>query len=355
MKPELWTAIDSTPQHAAALARRAEASGWDGLVVYDSQNLSGDCYVALTLAANATERIRLGPGVTNPATRHPAVTAGSIASIQSISGGRAVLGIGRGDSALAFIGRAPARVAAFERYLEAVQLYLRGEGVAFDAIDFDERMAPPAEALELADTPSDSRLMWLDPAEAKVPVEVAATGPKVIAAAARQADSIAFALGADPARVQWGIEQAGQARRNAGLSPDGISFGIYVNLVCHPDVQIARALAGQYLAVFTRFSTMHGTVSGPLPQDEQRDLGGLNRAFNMREHERNTNLLSADLVDRFAIVGPPETCIRRLEELAALGLQKIIVIGPSESPENPEVARAEQLFVQEVLPACAAG
>ena len=79
----------------------------DGFAVVDSQNLSGDSYVALAMAARDTKKIKLGTGVTNPLTRHPAATASAIASIQLISDGRAVLGIGRGDSSLAHIGRAP--------------------------------------------------------------------------------------------------------------------------------------------------------------------------------------------------------------------------------------------------------
>ena len=93
------------------MAQRAEADGFDGWFVVDSQNLAGDCYVALAQAAAATERIQLGTGVTNPFTRHPAVTASAIASVHAASGGRAVLGIGRGDSALAHLGLAPAPVA----------------------------------------------------------------------------------------------------------------------------------------------------------------------------------------------------------------------------------------------------
>ena len=351
MKLELWTSIHSSPLGVTPLAQQAEQAGWDGVVIYDSQNLAGDCYVALTLAATATQRIGLGPGVTNSVTRHPAVTAGAMASIQRISGGRAVLGIGRGDSALAFIGRAPARVAAFERYLVSVQAYLRGGAVAFDDLDFDERLAPRASTLELGDAPQESYLDWLEDTDIKVPVEVAATGPRVIAAAARQADCVAFALGADPERIGWGIEEARRARRDAGLDPHGIRLAAYVNLVCHPEVETARLLAGWGLATFARFSVMHGSVSGPLPEVEREQLAGLNRAFNMREHERNVGLVPAELVDRFAVVGPPEVCIRRLEAIARIGVEKIIVIGPRDESGNLEVERAEAAVTRHVLPA----
>ncbi|HMC42702.1 MAG TPA: LLM class flavin-dependent oxidoreductase, partial [Acidimicrobiales bacterium] len=129
---ELWTTGIPIPGLAARLAQRAEARGWDGMVLPDSQNLAGDPYVGLALAAQTTERLLLGTGVTNPYTRHPAVTAAAIATVQAESGGRAVLGIGRGDSSLAHLGLAPAAVSAFARYVERVQAYLRGAEVAFD-------------------------------------------------------------------------------------------------------------------------------------------------------------------------------------------------------------------------------
>ena len=91
----------------ARVAEKLEADGFDGLAVVDSQNLSGDPYVALALAAKATSRLGLATGVTNPYTRHPAATACSIASVQAVSGGRAVLGIGRGDTALFHLGMKP--------------------------------------------------------------------------------------------------------------------------------------------------------------------------------------------------------------------------------------------------------
>src|SRR5688572_25328285 len=203
---EVWATGISLPGVAVRMAQRAEADGFDGWFVVDSQNLAGDCYVALAQAAAATERIQLGTGVTNPYTRHPAVTASAIASVHASSSGRAVLGIGRGDSALAHLGLAPAPVAMFERYLAQVQAYLRGEEVGFD--ELGSASVAEVGSLGLAGGPVASRLHWLPPDLPKVPVTVAATGPKVIDAAARHADRVTFALGADPERLSWGIERA---------------------------------------------------------------------------------------------------------------------------------------------------
>jgi alkanesulfonate monooxygenase SsuD/methylene tetrahydromethanopterin reductase-like flavin-dependent oxidoreductase (luciferase family) len=62
---ELWTHGYASPRGSMRLARRVEEKGWDGLCVLDSQNLSGDAYVALAMAATVTERIGLDTAVTN--------------------------------------------------------------------------------------------------------------------------------------------------------------------------------------------------------------------------------------------------------------------------------------------------
>ncbi len=214
---ELFTLGASSAHSIAANAERAEAAGWHGLAVVDSQNLAGDAWVALSIAAAHTSQLLLATGVTNPVTRHPAVAAAAAASLQVQSGGRTTLGIGRGDSSLAHLGRAPASVTILEQYLTALQAYLSGESLRFDTLDFHPAAAPAVAELGLADTPEASRLLWLDPDVPKVPVEVAATGPRVIAAAARRADRVMFALGADPDRLAWGIETAKRARSEAGM------------------------------------------------------------------------------------------------------------------------------------------
>ena len=114
MTVEIWTNGGGLPKAFARRAAAMERAGYDGIVVGDTQNISGDCYVALAVASTVTERLKLGTGVTNPFTRHPAVTACAIATLQGESDGRAMLGIGRGDSALAYLGYAPASVPVFD-------------------------------------------------------------------------------------------------------------------------------------------------------------------------------------------------------------------------------------------------
>lgn len=348
-KLEILTAVSANTRQSGDFAKRVEEAGWHGIGIFDSQNLGGDTYVAMALAAAATKRLELSTDVTNPLTRHPAVTAGAIASVQELSGGRAVLGIGRGDSALAYIGHAPVYANFFENYLRSVQTYLRGESVAFEDLTHWRGMAPHVDTLKLADTPDDSRITWLDPNDKKVPVAVAASGPRVIGAAARHADIIMFALGADLGRLEWGLEQAKTARREAGLDPDGVRYGAYLNIVCHPQVEMARELIA-FLDTFVRFSVMHGQTYGPVTQMEQAVLADTHKGFNMRDHSASV-MPPAEFVDQFAIVGPPDTCIRRIQDVVGLGIDRIVVMGPSVDEAEGERKLAADLMVKEVLPA----
>jgi 5,10-methylenetetrahydromethanopterin reductase len=356
---QLWTTQVATARGAQRLAQEAEAAGWDGLLVVDSQNLSGDPYVALALAAVATRKIGLGPGVTNSVTRHAAATATAITSVNRVSNGRAVLGIGRGDSALAHLGRAPARLAQFERYLEQLQAYLRGDSVPFGEIDIPHDAAPPMSALHLHDAPADSRIGWIaegiEKGGAKVPVEVAASGPKVIAMAARHAERVMFTLGADVERLQWGIELAKKTRSAAGLDPNAIAFGAYINLGCHGDIEKARALVRGGLTTFARFSVMHGKANGPVSDKDRAQLQTLISNYDMKQHtradSRQAGTLSDDFVDRFAVVGPPDRCIDRLRELASLGLDKVAISGGTRGASAEDAAVGRVLVTRHVLPA----
>ena len=203
---ELWMGTSNTEGLAVAIAQEAEANGFDGITLGDVECQNPDAFVGLTVAGVATSHLQLGVGVTNPVTRHPAVLACSIASVQHESGGRAVLGIGRGDSAVRKIGLKAATVDELEHYLIRLQRYLSGEKV-----DEDGPMA---------------QLTWIkEMSVPKVPVDVAASGPETIRAGARQAERVTLNVGADPDRVRGGIELAREARGAAGLEPTSVSMG----------------------------------------------------------------------------------------------------------------------------------
>jgi 5,10-methylenetetrahydromethanopterin reductase len=329
---EFWhfsrPAIDGLAEHAMTL----EAQGWDGMSLTDSQNLSPDVYVALSVAAQATTRLQLGPGVTNPVTRHPAVTAGAIASVHALSQGRAMLGLGRGDSSLFNIGRKPAPRAEFEPYLTAVQAYLRGETT-------DQHGYPSA-------------LRWLDTSAGKVTVDVAATGPKVIAIGARHAERVTFALGADAGRVRWALDQL------SGATPEGrepASPGLYINVCVHDDVTQAAEMVRPGVGIFAHFSGMSAAGAAPISAADRAVFAAVESGYDRPGHGHgdaaHARALPVDFIERFAVIGPPAVCIERLRTLIDTGIERFFVIGPRPDHFGDRAAAATERFAREVMPA----
>ena len=333
---EMWathTPETGTIEHQA---RRAEAAGWDGITFTDSQNLVGDPFVAVALASRATERLQFATGVTNTHTRHPAALANVALTVQEESGGRFVLGIGRGDTALFHLGRPPMPVARFAERLGQVQTYLAGGTVDCDG--------------------HASRIQWLDRTrQPKVPLDVAASGPRLIDLAARTAERITFAVGADPERVAWALDLARKAAVDAGRDPADISFGAYVNVGCHPDLDAARALIAGGVAAFAHFSAMPGSSGAGLAERDKAVVAEVGRRYDSTRHLRNTAdhtaPLAPDFVDRFAVVGPPERCVERLAELAGLGVERFVVTGPTFQADRDDARLAHRLLATEVLTA----
>jgi 5,10-methylenetetrahydromethanopterin reductase len=345
---ELWTVMPSSPQLVVQRAKEYEASGIAGMVVWDAQSSDGDCYVSLAAAAMATTTLKLGTGVTNPVTRHPAVTASAIASLQAISNGRAVLGIGRGDASLAHIGRAPASVETLSRYTQLVQKYLRGDSIAFEELAEFATNAPNLSQLDLGHTPPNSKLEWLGDIP-KVPVEVSATGPRMIADAAIHADGVMLSVGADLDRLRWGIDLVRSTRANAGLNPNGIPVGAWVNVVAHPDVDIARQLASGWTSVFARFAIMHGKPTGPQTDESIKSLEHLYNDFDLRDQTSSSSAqaqgMSQDFIDTYAIVGTADTCLERLRQISDLGIHKVIAVGFADQQEDQNSIIASQTFL----------
>lgn len=354
MSIEFWTSVAAAgPKRIGQVAARMEELGWDGLSTVDSQNLAMDPYVVLALAAEVTDQLGVMTSVTNVVTRHPATTASSALTVQHLSGGRFRLGIGRGDSALAHVGRAPARLAWFERYLRSVRAFVHGESVPMDDLAMSDDIAPPVESLGLADRPESSVIRYADRV-GPVPIEVAASGPKVIAAAARHADRIYLALGADPDRLAWGVAEGRRAAEDAGRDPDELSFGAYVNVVCHDDVARAREIGRGSTSLFARFSAMHGSVAAPATEAQREVFEAVHAAYDMNHHARDdgaqTGVLTDDFLDSFAILGPVDRCVERLSTLVEAGITTFNVSGASIVSPDPDGAEAAARFITEVAP-----
>jgi 5,10-methylenetetrahydromethanopterin reductase len=163
-----------------------------------------------------------------------------------------------------------------------------------------------------------------------------------------------FALGADLERLSWGIGLARKIRKEAGLDPDGIAFGAYVNLGCHNDIGTARSLVRGGLTTFARFSVMHGKTDVPTSSGDREVLAALHSNYDMKAHtrgdSRQATTLTDNFVDRFAIVGSPDRCIERLQALAKLGLDKVAISGATRGASVEDAAVGRELLVKHVLP-----
>ena len=332
---EIGVIMPPLPRRAAYIARMIEDMGFAAMLFPDSQNLAPDVWSELVLAAGATKTLKLGPGVSNSLTRDPAVTACAALTLQVESEGRAVLGMGRGDSSVQRIGKREDKVASFAAYLDAVQRYLRGDAVERDGFA--------------------SQLEWLPHVKVpKVPLFVAATGRRVIEVAARCADAVCLAAGADPTHLGALIAHAREAARAGGRDPDTLRLGAFVNCVIHPDVTVARDALRGTVATFARFSAFKGSDLARLPEPLRRAAQYLREHYDMREHTRSGVAHTAGIgdafVDWFAIAGPASVAVPRFRVLANLGLDFCYVVAGSGNISRELAATSLRGLAEEILP-----
>jgi 5,10-methylenetetrahydromethanopterin reductase len=201
-----------------------------------------------------------------------------------------------------------------------------------------------------------SRLQWLDRCrQPKVPLDIAVSGPRMIRLAGRIAERVTLAVGADPDRIAWAIDLARAAAADSGRDPSTISFGAYVNVGCHPDLDAARALIGGSVAAFAHFSSMPGSTGAGLADRDREVVAAVGRSYDSNQHLSNaapqTAPLNAEFVDRFAVVGGPDRCAERLHGLAGLGLDRFVITGASFRADREHARTSEQLLTRELLPA----
>jgi probable F420-dependent oxidoreductase len=294
-------------QRLVELMRLAEENGFDYGWTYDSHILWQEPYPLLTAAAQATTRLHLGLNVTNPGTREPTVTGSAFATLQDISGGRMIMGIGRGDSARRVIGYKPTTVAELERSVVMLRDLMRGRAVEWNGVDVE--------------------LTWakdLPP----VPVYVAGYGPKVLSVAGRCADGIVIQL-ADPEIVDWIVGEVRRAAEKAGRDPDEIGV-----MACAPaHVSGDRAECVEQVRWFPAmvsnhvFDVLAKHDPETLPPALTEYVGRMQRErYDYAEHSRvgakHGEDISDETCERFCVLGTSEQHVEKLRRLEAVGVDQ---------------------------------
>lgn len=291
----------------AALARLCEQLGYDFLGVGDVQTLWRNTYVTLTLAATATTRIRLGPWVTNPVTRHPTVTASALLTLDEVSGGRMLLGIGVGDGAVRTIGHAPASLDALAAAVAEIAALARRD-----------RAAPP------------------------FPIYWAAAGERSLEYGGRHGDGVIVSGWAVPDLLERARRHVEDGASAAGRVPGSVALIFNAAVAIGRERAAALAQAKPYVA-----RALARASSQWLPDWTDEDQRRFRDRYDFGRHFRADHDLAAlvpdHMVSKKAIAGTPEDCRRIVETVVAAGYGKIAII------PTGDIEESLRLFAGEVL------
>jgi probable F420-dependent oxidoreductase len=258
--------------------------------------------------------VKIGPCVTNPATRDVTVTASVLATLNEISGGRMVMGIGRGDSARRVIGKPPVTVEHLEEACRAIKALAEGREIDYEG------------------TPT--QLKWST--GATLPVWVAAYGPKALRAAGRVADGLIMQL-ADPYIVEWSLQYVREGAEEAGRSFEDIQIMSAAPAYITDDLAYARDQVRWFPALVSNHvvDLVKRYADTDLPQ-ELTDYIAAREHYDYAEHGRtgaeHASFVTDEVVDRFCVIGTAERCREKLRELEALGVHQFNIYSMVDDP-----------------------
>ncbi|HEY7062760.1 MAG TPA: LLM class flavin-dependent oxidoreductase [Chloroflexota bacterium] len=307
-------------------AQQAEALGFASVWLGDSQLIWRELYVLLGAIAATTTRVTLGTGVTNPLTRHPAVTAGAITTLQELSRGRMVLGIGLGNTSLATLHQRPATRAELARCVASVRALCAGEPVA-------------AEGGEI-------RLAFGAPGRCP-PVAIAGAGPRLLRLAGEIGDGVVIAgMGhAGPAlAAMLATVQAGCAASARPERPFTTYLGVAVAV--HPDRATAIGAVRPHV-VGSALRRPLWDLSAAARAASERVQAVYDPYDHMNPTDKYAGLVPDEVVTELAIAGTPEECRAQARALFAAGVDEI-TIRPYAVDGAPRSATTET-FAREVM------
>jgi probable F420-dependent oxidoreductase len=322
--------LDPPVSRTVGWAQLAEARGFEQVWAWDSHVLWQEFYTTFALIAAATDRVRLGPCVTNPATRDMTVTASAMATLQEVSGGRMDIGMGRGDSARRVIGQRPVTVEAMEAACRFVRDLAEGREVEYDG------------------TPI--QLKWSE--GHRLPVWVAAYGPKALRACGRVADGLIMQL-ADPFILEWSLRYVREGAEEAGRSFEDLEIQVAAPAYLSDDLAMARDQVRWFPALVSNHvvDLVKRYSDAELPQ-ELTDYIEARNHYDYAEHGRtgaeHAGFVTDEVVDRFCVLGTADRCIAKLEELRRIGMTQFNIYSMQEDPGPAGIIDG---FAEQVLPA----
>jgi 5,10-methylenetetrahydromethanopterin reductase len=320
------------------LVKMADDYGVEAVGTYDSAFIGGDTYVRTTLMALASRRARVGPRPTNPLTREPQVMASYLASIDSLTDGRAFMDIASGDSAVFNMGYTAASRAQIEDYVTCVRgLLAMGESTY--------RGRP-------------QRVRWTSEAVRRhIPISICAEGPRMLHLGGRIGDGVIAGTGLLPEVIRDTTARVHGGARAAGRDPGAVDIWFTARSSLHEDrekaVENVKASVSSILNHAMRFGLEGKHVPEALRARIQTYVDG----YELYDHVLGTGKnpkrmeelgLTDYALKRWALAGNPSDWIKRIEEVAAAGATKLWVsIGRGDFDRQFHDMR---LFGEQILP-----
>jgi 5,10-methylenetetrahydromethanopterin reductase len=298
-------------------ARRAEELGYDGVFLGESHLSSIDSFQTLASCAMITKRVLLGIAVTNMVFRHPTVLAGAAASLNEISQGRAILGIGTGDGPVYSQGLKATRLSEFEAGVRLIRRLVQGEPAAF-----------PTGKINIGFTINKPE------------------GPRGLQVSGRSADGVILGTGFDLRVYEWAKQKIREGATETGRHESEIAI-IAAGMLCvRDDGNEARKIVRNRIAnrAHHNFRFTFETV----PPDELDGVKRFMDGFDVMkpmEDRVDPDLVNPYLIHRFSIAGNPAECIARIEELKAAGVEHLML-----TPARKVYSETVEAFATKVMP-----
>ena len=286
------------------LARRAEANGFTHVWVFDSHVLWQEPFVILARILAETERIVVGPMVTNPGTRDWTLLASTFATLNDAYGPRTICGIGRGDSALRVIGRKPRKLAEMVEAMRIVKGLVAGETVDYHGTEIG--------------------FPWVDKGW-DLPMWGAGYGPRALDTIGRHADGFVLQL-ADPQILEWTRAAVMNAAAAQGRAPGSVDTCVVAPAYVGDDIAHQReqlrwfgGMVGNHVADLVK---RYGEDASSVPRvlsDYIKDRADYDYSHHGRTGNPSTDFVPDDIVDRFCVLGRVEDHIAKLTTLRDMG------------------------------------